>query len=1121
GMPKGLAPGPGATNAHAGLPSNVAGCLATWRGCLATRPFPIYPPRPAHPGRPQAATLPLFFSVLRRAGYRGATGGGERGSSRWTGIAAAAPPASGVKERPWHPLPQGSVSSTLCNRARPVPTGDSHLSDQAQEGPCLCLRECLRLDQGLARGRRAGRRKQTEHPVHQERGSGKARDGAGSGRGEGMGPRARAALPCHTELSRDLRCGRYALMACWCKAKAPLQLKPVIGTRKTFVKVACTSVYPETQRCSGVAGGGAAAAEAGKGQGFESSDSGALQRRLVAVVVRAGGAGAGSVAWLRGLCVKTVSSAEIGAQADTAPCRDLRDCSWCQHWDWVAGRMYKRPHIDLQSSDRSPQGPLHEPRSLWHEKSQDGAFPEPGMPGSRVGLHHPPSQTSLRLSTPAPRQAAPGLGVFRLTFKAQISACYDGPAARGSPSAKSPYMALPRSRAQSRSIRLLQPQTRFVDFVLLQSTCEYMEKLILVSSLCHYHAELLEKRVSPQKVTWMMVHWCYVGMCKWAHLSLDTGLYGRSHEDASSSEGESTDQCKQQDQQAAVGAEVAKQPRRIVGGPVGRRVGIWGEVYPSAGAPPRAENRERSFLELGVHSQAGLPSLPAPPDSSYPAKLPELSGHFATFPGSESASPYARHWHSLFPLVPFLPRPLTRSHPELHCPRARTRVHSGAGCKRRDWRGFPDDRATLARRMPGLSTTASNRSREVSAEATGSGGGLLRVGSGVEWNGGGAAPPPISPTCLRSGAWSGTRATPGLPLLLGQAFQELRFLLLNPVLTTCLSPRCLPLTCPPLLGLRRTLHHVGILIQTQQLRSHTVSQREAGEAFCACAAPSAFDLGFQTAPEEIFKEEWVAAKALLELFFLCCCFFVCSSRSLRIPFITQRLNLPKKYLKQAGKSLIWHDFKFPQHFGDECTWVWTRAYKVGVTRMTVEQQEQQQQWEEQTPIVEAERRSSKAAERAPALQLLQRYKENNLKVYPYYNPVGSGVLMTLPIYAHVQHRCAHLRMPTLECLQQTGLEQDEGLGESLLSSILHSSTLPSSVLTSTLQEMTREQYILATQQNNLPRAENAQLYPGCSARGEEKGSFTKAMAHSLLAKGAGTILNLAPVPPPSCRYSRR
>ncbi|KAG8523287.1 Glutamate receptor 4, partial [Galemys pyrenaicus] len=31
--------------------------------------------------------------------------------------------------------------------------------------------------------------------------------------------------------------------------------------------------------------------------------------------------------------------------------------------------------------------------------------------------------------------------------------------------------------------------------------------------------------------------------------------------------------------------------------------------------------------------------------------------------------------------------------------------------------------------------------------------------------------------------------------------------------------------------------------------------------------------------------------------------------------------------------------------------------------------------------------------------------------------VSPGVLMTPPIYARVQHRCAHLRMPTLECSQ--------------------------------------------------------------------------------------------------------
>ncbi|KAG8522846.1 40S ribosomal protein S23, partial [Galemys pyrenaicus] len=32
-------------------------------------------------------------------------------------------------------------------------------------------------------------------------------------------------------------------------------------------------------------------------------------------------------------------------------------------------------------------------------------------------------------------------------------------------------------------------------------------------------------------------------------------------------------------------------------------------------------------------------------------------------------------------------------------------------------------------------------------------------------------------------------------------------------------------------------------------------------------------------------------------------------------------------------------------------------------------------------------------------------------------PTNSSVLMTPPIYARVQHRCAHLRMPTLECSQ--------------------------------------------------------------------------------------------------------
>ncbi|KAG8510030.1 Small nuclear ribonucleoprotein F [Galemys pyrenaicus] len=50
-----------------------------------------------------------------------------------------------------------------------------------------------------------------------------------------------------------------------------------------------------------------------------------------------------------------------------------------------------------------------------------------------------------------------------------------------------------------------------------------------------------------------------LGMRKRAHLSLDTGLYGRHHEDAS------TDQHEQQDQQAAAAA-IAKQPRGLIVG---------------------------------------------------------------------------------------------------------------------------------------------------------------------------------------------------------------------------------------------------------------------------------------------------------------------------------------------------------------------------------------------------------------------------------------------------------------------------------------------------------------------------------------------------------------------------
>lgn len=104
---------PEAATAHAPRP----GCLATRRRCVATRPAP------ARQGRTRGTALPPSSSVLPRAGCRGAAGGGERESSRWAGTAAAAPPASGVKERPWPPSPQGSVSSTLGSRGRPAPPG--------------------------------------------------------------------------------------------------------------------------------------------------------------------------------------------------------------------------------------------------------------------------------------------------------------------------------------------------------------------------------------------------------------------------------------------------------------------------------------------------------------------------------------------------------------------------------------------------------------------------------------------------------------------------------------------------------------------------------------------------------------------------------------------------------------------------------------------------------------------------------------------------------------------------------------------------------------------------------------------------------------------------------------
>ncbi|KAG8521684.1 Cyclin-dependent kinase 6 [Galemys pyrenaicus] len=45
----------------------------------------------------------------------------------------------------------------------------------------------------------------------------------------------------------------------------------------------------------------------------------------------------------------------------------------------------------------------------------------------------------------------------------------------------------------------------------------------------------------------------------------------------------------------------------------------------------------------------------------------------------------------------------------------------------------------------------------------------------------------------------------------------------------------------------------------------------------------------------------------------------------------------------------------------------------------------------------------------------------HLETFEHPNVVSSGVLMTPPIYARVQHRCAHLRMPILECSQHRRL----------------------------------------------------------------------------------------------------
>ncbi|KAG8504976.1 Protein FAM92A [Galemys pyrenaicus] len=82
-----------------------------------------------------------------------------------------------------------------------------------------------------------------------------------------------------------------------------------------------------------------------------------------------------------------------------------------------------------------------------------------------------------------------------------------------------------------------------------------------------------------------------------------------------------------------------------------------------------------------------------------------------------------------------------------------------------------------------------------------------------------------------------------------------------------------------------------------------------------------------------------------------------------------------------------------------------RTARTNRTDRTKEQQQQQQQQKR-------EREREEAAERNhPELA------SSATRSCRCTTPLGSGVPMTPPIYARVQHRCTHLRMPTLECSQ--------------------------------------------------------------------------------------------------------
>ena len=163
-------------------------------------------------------------------------------------------------------------------------------------------------------------------------------------------------------------------------------------------------------------------------------------------------------------------------------------------------------------------------------------------------------------------------------------------------------------------------------------------------------------------------------------------------------------------------------------------------VRSRAGSPPRLLLPAAAILSsprqlqhhFGYHSRGACPLTapgrrrclcPLPP--GYPAKLPELRGHFASSSRCQPPGPSNPRGDRLFPLrdsryglqlrlvfipalpaTPFLPRPLTRSQPQRHCP-GREPV-CGAGTRRdgRDRRRSPAGPATPARRtcLPGAST---------------------------------------------------------------------------------------------------------------------------------------------------------------------------------------------------------------------------------------------------------------------------------------------------------------------------------------------------------------------------------------------------------------------------------